>query len=59
MKLTMKEGEVAELEWTANGAVVNCDTHGDYGGNSIGYEQGRAVAHQTGALTAAVTRGHG
>lgn len=55
----MEEGAVAEFEWTANGAVVNYDTHGDGGGNSISYDQGRAVADQTGTLTAAFTGNHG
>jgi len=59
VKLVMDQGAVAEFEWTANGAVVNYDTHGDGDGNSISYEQGRAVAGQTGTLTAAFTGNHG
>lgn len=59
VKLVMEEGATAEFLWTANGAVVNYDTHGDGGGNSISYEQGRAVPDQTGTLTAAFTGNHG
>lgn len=59
VKLVMQEGQTASFEWTANGAVVNHDTHGDGGGNSITYEQGRGVADQTGELTAAFTGNHG
>jgi len=59
IKLVMQEGEQAEFEWTANGAVVNYDTHGDGGGNSVSYEKGRAVAEQQGVLQAAFTGNHG
>jgi len=40
----MQEGPVAICEWTANGAVLNHDTHGDGGGNRIRYEQGRGAS---------------
>mgnify|MGYP001312025990 CR=1 FL=1 len=59
VKLVMDEGQTARFEWTANGGVVNFDTHGDGGGNSISYEQGRSVPDQTGELTAAFTGNHG
>jgi len=59
VKLVMQEGQTATFEWTANGAVVNHDTHGDGGGNNITYEQGRGVADQVGELTAAFTGNHG
>lgn len=59
IKLVMQEGAVAEFEWTANGAVVNHDTHGDGSGQSISYEKGRSVPDQTGELTAAFTGNHG
>lgn len=59
VKLVMQEGQTAQFEWTANGAVVNYDTHGDGGGNSISYEQGRGVPDQAGELTAAFTGNHG
>lgn len=59
VKLVMQEGQTARFEWTANGAVVNFDTHGDGGGNSISYEQGRGVPDQAGELTAAFTGNHG
>jgi hypothetical protein len=59
VKLVMEEGAVAAFEWTANGGVLNYDTHGDGGGQSISYEQGRAVPEQSGELTAAFTGNHG
>ncbi|ELT51242.1 hypothetical protein [Brucella intermedia] len=59
IKLVMNEGERARFFWTANGAVVNYDTHGDGGGQSVSYEQGRAVPEQEGELEAAFTGNHG
>lgn len=59
IKLVMDEGAVAEYEWTANGAVVNHDTHGDGSGQDISYEQGRSVPEQSGKLTAAFAGNHG
>lgn len=59
VKLVMDEGQVARFFWTANGGVVNYDTHADGGGQSISYEQGRAVPEQAGELLAAFTGNHG
>jgi hypothetical protein len=59
VKLVMEEGQVARFAWTANGGVVNYDTHADGGGQSISYEQGRAVPGQAGELIAAFTGNHG
>jgi hypothetical protein len=59
VKLAMQEGQTARFEWTANGSVVNFDTHGDGGGQKVSYEQGRAVPEQAGELTAAFTGNHG
>ena len=59
IKLVMSEGARAEFEWTANGAVLNYDTHGDGGGRSVTYEQGRGVPDQSGALVAAFDGNHG
>jgi hypothetical protein len=59
IKLVMTEGERARFFWTANGAVVNYDTHGDGGGQSVSYEQGRGVPEQEGELEAAFTGNHG
>ena len=59
IKLAMSEGAVAAFEWTANGAVLNYDTHGDGGGQRITYEQGRGVPGQEGELVAAFTGNHG
>ena len=59
VKLSMEEGQTARFFWTANGSVVNFDLHGDGSGESISYEQGRAVPEASGELTAAFTGNHG
>jgi hypothetical protein len=59
VKLVMEEGQTARFEWTANGSVVNYDTHGDGSGQKISYETGRGVPEQAGDLTAAFTGNHG
>ena len=59
IKLAMSEGARATFEWTANGSVLNYDTHGDGGWNSISYEQGRGVPGQSGELIAAFDGKHG
>ncbi|MEY4982492.1 MAG: hypothetical protein RIR62_758 [Pseudomonadota bacterium] len=59
VKLAMQEGQTARFFWTANGAVVNYDTHGDGSGQKVSYEQGRGVPEQEGTLTAAFTGNHG
>jgi len=59
IKLAMQKGEQARFHWTANGAVVNYDTHGHGSGNSVSYEKGRAVPEQEGILEAAFTGKHG
>jgi hypothetical protein len=58
-KLVMDEGAEAVFHWTANGGVVNYDTHGDGGGNSISYEKGRSMPEQAGELEAAFSGNHG
>jgi hypothetical protein len=59
VKLVMQEGQIARFEWSANGSVVNYETHGDGSGQNISYEQGRAVPEQAGELVAAFTGNHG
>ena len=59
IKLVMAEGASAQFQWTANGSVLNYDTHGDGGGQSVSYEQGRGVPEQAGELVAAFTGNHG
>ena len=59
VKLVMEEGAVAEFEWTANGAVLNHDTHGNGSGQRITYEKGRGVPGQVGELAAAFSGNHG
>lgn len=59
VKLVMTAGAKAKFTWTANGAVVNYDTHGDGNGRSISYEKGRSVASDEGELNAAFDGNHG
>ena len=59
LKLVMQEGAEAAFEWTANGSLLNYDTHGDGNGNSISYEKGRGIREQAGILRAAFTGNHG
>lgn len=59
IKLVMKAGGKATYSWTANGAIVNFDTHGDGGGRSVTYEQGRGVPSDEGVLEAAFEGNHG
>ncbi|WP_067217525.1 transmembrane anchor protein [Stappia indica] len=59
IKLVMIKGAQANYAWTANGAVVNFDTHGDGGGENISYEKGRGVAKDEGVLEAAFDGNHG
>ena len=59
VKLVMAKGAIAEFEWSANGAVLNHDTHGDGDGQNISYEKGRHVPEQAGQLIAAFTGTHG
>ncbi|HBP6256845.1 transmembrane anchor protein [Pseudomonas aeruginosa] len=59
VKLSMKAGEQAEFSWISEGGVVNFDTHGDGGGQSISYEKGRAVPSSDGVIQAAFDGNHG
>lgn len=59
IKLVMEEGAQARFEWTANGGLLNYDTHGDGGGRSISYEKGRGVPEDEGVLVAAFNGNHG
>ncbi|MCS8102127.1 transmembrane anchor protein, partial [Pseudomonas aeruginosa] len=43
----------------SEGGVVNFDTHGDGGGQSISYEKGRAVPASDGVIQAAFNGNHG
>ena len=59
VKLTMVEGAQANFSWTVSGGVVNFDLHGDGGGRSARYEQGRGVPGAEGVLEAAFDGNHG
>ncbi len=59
IKLAMAKGARAEFSWSANGAILNYDTHGDGGGQRVTYEKGRGVPEQTGELVAAFDGNHG
>ena len=58
IKLVMREGARAAFEWTANGAVLNFDTHNDGSGQSVTYKQGRGVPDQSGELVAPFDGNH-
>ncbi|WP_352939043.1 hypothetical protein [Mesorhizobium sp. M1136] len=49
----------ANFAWIVNGGVVNFDTHGDGGGQSVSYEKGRSVPSDEGVLEAAFDGNHG
>lgn len=59
IKLSMIAGARAQFEWTVSGGVVNYDLHGDGGGNSTSYLQGRAAPGHRGELEAAFDGNHG
>ncbi len=59
IKLVMDAGARARFDWTANGGLLNYDTHGDGGGRSISYEKGRGVPGDEGVLVAAFDGNHG
>lgn len=59
VKLVMLKGAKANYLWTANGAKVNFDTHGDGGGENISYEKGRGITEDSGVLEAAFDGNHG
>lgn len=59
VKLLMASGDKAHYRWTANGAVVYHDTHGEGAGKSISYEKGHGVPQDQGTLTAAFDGQHG
>jgi len=63
VKLEMKQGAKVNYSWTANGGVVNYDTHGDpYNAPRDfyhGYGKGRSTAEDSGVLEAAFDGKHG
>lgn len=59
IKLAMDDGATAEFEWTANGAVLNYDMHGNGSGQNITYERGRGEPDQEGQLVAEFAGNHG
>lgn len=59
IKLAMTGGQIARFEWSANGGVLNHDTHGDGGGQNVTYAQGRGISGEVGELTANFTGNHG
>jgi hypothetical protein len=59
VKLTMVQGARANFSWTVSGGVVNFDLHGDGGGRSARYEQGRGVPGAEGVLEARFDGNHG
>ena len=59
VKLEMHKGDVVEFGWTANGAVVNFNHHGEADDESVVYEKGRAVADKQGRFQAMFDGEHG
>lgn len=59
VKLSMTQGAKAKFNWRVSGGVVNFDLHGDGGGRSARYEQGRAVPGAEGVVEAAFDGNHG
>ena len=59
VKLLMSEGQQALYQWSAHGAVVYHDTHGEGAGLNISYEKGNGVPQDQGTLTAAFDGQHG
>ncbi len=59
VKLEMHKGDVVEFDWTANGAVVNFNHHGEAEGESVVYEKGRAVQEKKGQFQALFDGEHG
>lgn len=59
IKFVMQDAEVATFGLTANGGVLNYETHAEGSGQKISYETGRATPDQSGTLTAAFTGNHG
>ena len=60
-KLTMVKGAKVTFEWSVKDGVVNYDMHGTPGpgAKEKSYKTGRAVAGDTGVLTAEFDGGHG
>ncbi|MEM7635180.1 MAG: transmembrane anchor protein [Pseudomonadota bacterium] len=59
VKLEMHKGDVVAFDWTANGAKVNFNHHGEAEGASVVYEKGRAVAEKKGEFEALFDGEHG
>lgn len=59
VKLAMAQGAKAKFDWKVNGGVVNFDLHGDGGGRSARYEQGKGVPGASGEIVAAFNGNHG
>lgn len=59
VKMAMKAGARTSFDWTANGAVVNFDAHGDGNGRSVSYKKGNGAPSDTGELVAAFDGYHG
>jgi hypothetical protein len=58
-KLTMRAGDEAEYEWTAQGGSLNFDAHGHGGGQAVTYGKGRATTRDEGTLKAPFDGHHG
>ena len=60
IKLFMKQGEIADYEWSVPSGHLNSDLHGDgSAGQSASYRKGRAETGDAGQLTASFDGSHG
>ena len=58
-KLVMESGAIATYEFIVDGGVINFDAHGDGGGQSVAFEEGRGVPGDSGELQAPFAGNHG
>lgn len=58
-EMVMSAGAVANYQWNVDGGVVNHDAHGDGGGQSAKFAQGRSVQGHNGTLQAPFDENHG
>nr|WP_315595044.1 transmembrane anchor protein [uncultured Cupriavidus sp.] len=59
VKMAMAAGAKAAYDWSANGAVVNFDAHGDGKGRSTSYKKGKGAGQDSGEIVAAFDGYHG
>ncbi|MDB5538899.1 MAG: hypothetical protein JWQ89_626 [Devosia sp.] len=58
-KMVMAAGATANYEFVVDGGVINFDAHGEGAGQSVSFEEGRAVQGDSGELQAPFDGTHG